>query len=168
MATFKYRLQPLLDQKIQRQEEAEKTLAARIRELAAEQRKLKELEQRQRELAVKKQTRRREILVPRSGESVSGGEVQRRSEYLQGLEADLEQARGAVLAQDLTVEESKERLAQARRNLTACSRQVEILKKHRDKLEQRFRREIERKEALELDDVGNTLFLSRRSGHESP
>jgi len=63
----------------------------------------------------------------------------------------------------LLIEDCKEQVDLAQRHLAKCSREVEILNKHREKLEQRFRREAERKEALELDEIGNMLYSGK--GH---
>jgi flagellar biosynthesis chaperone FliJ len=60
------------------------------------------------------------------------------------------------------LEGCEERLAEARRDLGEITREVEVLHKHRERLEQRFLREIERKDALEQDEIGNVLYMSRR------
>lgn len=156
-AVFKYRLQPLLDGKIELKEEAERKLAGRQKEVRAEEERLSQLEARARGLGETKESFRR---APRTGLTGRGAEFRR--DYLRGLDQDIEDARNACFSQRLALEEAQERLAEARRELAERTREVEILEKHRERLERRFRREIERKEALEQDEIGNMLYASRR------
>ncbi len=56
---------------------------------------------------------------------------------------------------EAALKEAKEHAAEARR-------EVEVLAKHREKQEQRFRRELEAKEEVALDEIGNVLYATRR------
>jgi flagellar biosynthesis chaperone FliJ len=118
------------------------------------------LEGRVRELSARKAELRKALL--HTAASLSGREAGVRKDYLRGLEQDVEAAKDAVFSQRLVVEEVEERLASARSQLAERTRDVEILEKHRDRLEQRYRRDVARKEAIEQDEVGNMLYLSRR------
>ncbi len=162
MPTFKYRLQPLLDQKIDLKKQAEEALGQRQKELRDEQQKLEEFHRQHRELTIKRERLRREVLASPEAEPLTGSEVRRRTEYLKRLQLDVDAAKDAIFSQKLLIEECEERLSEARRQLAQCSREVEILKKHREKLEQRFHREVERKEAVEQDEIGNMLYMRRR------
>lgn len=161
MPGFKYRLQPLLDEKLQLKEDAEEQLAVRQKELRAEQNKMENLEARVRELGDKKAQFRRNLLAGAAG-PLNGQAAALRRDYLMGLEQDTDQAKDACFSQRLAIDEALERVAEARRELAERTREVEILNKHRDKLKQRFEREAERKDALEQDEIGNMLYMSRR------
>jgi flagellar biosynthesis chaperone FliJ len=161
MAPFRYRLQPLLDEKISLKERAAEALAERQKEVRAEERKLEDLQERERGLGDRKAQFRRGLLAGAAG-AFNGRDAALRRDYLRGLDQDAEDARDACFSQKLAVEESAERLAEAQRELAERSREVEILEKHRRRLEQRFLREAERKEALEQDEIGNMLYMSRR------
>ena len=161
MPNFTYRLQPLLDQKIRIKEQAEQALVQKQEQLRLAKEKLEELRAAQRALAQKKQTLRRNLLISHDEQPISGVEISRRREQLASVTLDLEAAKDAVFAQELFIEECKEQVDAAQRHLAKCSRDVEVLNKHREKLEQRFRRELERKEALELDEIGNMLYAGK-------
>jgi flagellar biosynthesis chaperone FliJ len=161
MPTFKYRLQPLLDQKIHLKEQAQEMLVEKQKQLRLAYEKLEELRASEQALVIKKDTVRRNLLVSRDGQAVAGVEVRRRSEHLQHVGLELDAAKDAVFSHQLFIDDCKEQVKLAQQHLAKCSRDVEILEKHREKLEERFYRELERKEALELDEIGNMLYTRR-------
>jgi flagellar export protein FliJ len=165
MPTFKYRLQPLLDIKIERKEALEQELALRRKELAAEQEALAELERAQATLTL----RLAEALRARLGAGLhaSGHVLEQHTDYLRGLSGDVTAGKSAVSAQRLRVRDFEDRVAQARRSLAEAAREVDVLEKHRERLEQRFARALERKEAVEQDEMGGIIFNQKRGAHES-
>jgi flagellar export protein FliJ len=162
MPAFRFRLQPLLDRKIEIEEEARKALKDCQDELAAEETRLEECRARLRELSARLEDLRRNIMTPGPDNTISGDEVHRRAEYLKALGLDVEAAKDAVFAQKLVVDECEDRVKEAEQHLLECRRQVEVLEKYRDRLAERFRREQERKEAVEQDEIGNVIYLSKR------
>jgi flagellar export protein FliJ len=163
MAAFKFRLQPLLDQRIEAAKQAEEAYAARQAALRAEQQRLEDLRQREQDLVAKRQHLRRNIMTPEPGASgLSSGGVQQRVEYVKALALDIDRARDEVFSQKLVVDEAEERVAEAKKHMLECQRQVEVLEKYRERLAERFRREQERKEELELDEIGNMLYMGKR------
>ena len=160
--TFKYRLDPLLNHKTQVKQDAEQSLAARSRELTEEERRLAEVKQHEAELLSLKERTKNELLNPGGGKQITGEEIRRRLDYLRGVDHDVETARGEVFAQKQVVDESQEKLIQARQFLAECAREVEVLEKHRNKAEARYIQQAERKEANELDEIGAHLFISKR------
>jgi len=161
MSSFRYRLQPLLDQKIDLKEQAQRALADKQKQHRLACEKLEELRASEEAIAAKKQMLRRNLLLSENGEVLNGVEIARRREHLQSVSAELEAAKDAVFAQQLFIEQCQEEVDLARRHLADCSREVEILNKHREKLEMRFRREAARKEALEVDEIGNMLYSGK-------
>src|SRR5262249_33579808 len=89
-------------------------------------------------------------------------EVQGRKAFVEALGEDVEKARDAVFSQEMVVQERNEGVGTATRQVAECTRQVDVLEKHRGKLEKRFRDELESKEALEQDELGNVMYLMRR------
>jgi flagellar export protein FliJ len=163
MAPFQYRLQPLLDLKLERRKQLELALAQKQKELAAEQEALAELEHTQAGLEEKLAQSRRSVL----GQGANGYTLGLFTEYLRGLAGDVEAGKGAVSAQRVRVGEFQERVAEARRLLAEAVREVDVLNKHRDRLEKRFQKTVERKEALEQDEMGGIIFNQRRRAYES-
>jgi flagellar export protein FliJ len=160
--TFKYRLDPLLSQKTQVKQDAEQLLAERSREHSEEEKRLAEVKQHEAEKLSLKERARNELLHPGGGKQITGEEIRRRLDYLRGVDHDVETARGEVFAQKQAVDESQEKLIQARRFLAECAREVEVVEKHRDKAEARYVQQVERKEANDLDEIGAHLFISKR------
>src|SRR5262249_831880 len=142
-------------------EQAEEALAEKRKQLELAGEKLEELRASEQTLAIKRQSLRRDLLLSHSAQAITGLEIRRRREHLQSVSLELEAAKDAIFAQQLFIEECKEQLDQAQQHLVACSREVEILNKHRQKLEQRVQREADRKEAQELDEIGNMLYIGK-------
>jgi flagellar export protein FliJ len=153
-SVFQYRLQPLLDQKIERKEQAERTLAERKAELESERARLEELHGKEQALVARKEQARR---------AAFDGQFAFLQDYLRGLSQDIEEAKDAVFAQRYPVEVAEEKLEEARRDLAERTREVEVLKKHRERSEIRWRREAERKEELENEEIGAAMYQARRS-----
>jgi flagellar biosynthesis chaperone FliJ len=160
MSSFRYRLQPLLDQKIQLKEEAAENFSRKQQQLRLANEKLLELRAQEAALATKKDVLRRGLLSSGRG-SLSGMDIKRRTEYLTSIGLDLEAAKDAVFAQQLYIDDCARQADEAQRYLAQCTRDAEILVKHRAKQQERFLREAERKEALELDEIGNVMHSRR-------
>ncbi len=165
MAPFQYRLQPLLDRKLERREELERALAARLRELAAEEEALAELERAQDALKTKLVEALRARL--NIGSQTDGHSLRMHTQYLRGLTADVETGKGAVAAQRVRVGEFHDKVTEARQQLAEAAREVEVLNKHRERLEKAFLKAAERKEALEQDEMGGIIFNQRRRRESS-
>ena len=163
MAKFRFRLQPLLEQKEKAQEEAEREVTARQKELEAEQKEMERLKQRERDLIQQRQELRLNMMKTAEGERLTGDELIRRRTFVEALGQDIDAARDAVFSQRMVVDECEERVTRAKAHVAECKREVEILVKYRDKLQERHRREEERKEELELDEVGNMLYMAKRA-----
>ncbi len=158
MATFRYRLEALLDQKCEAKEAAQRKLAACRAEETAAQAQLEEMEARSREASDRKNAARNHEF---EGE-VSMDEVAARRTDFAIYSRRLEDARDAVLSQRIHLEELAELTETASAALTEASREYEVLLKHRAKAEAEFRAEADRKETLEQEDIAAAMFESRR------
>ena len=158
MAQFRYRLQTLLDQKIDAKEEAQRVLAEAQRRLLTEQNEL-EARRREQESSADVLRRARAGRVSPSIEGSSGEWMRFRRDHIARLADEYDAASDAMRAQELNVTEAEERLAAAREALASRSREVESLKKHRAKLERRFNDEAARREALDHEEMANVIFL---------
>ena len=158
MPAFPYRLQPLLDQKVERKQEAERAQVERRKELRESEARLAELQSRQGELETARTACRTTLL---SGES-TGEEIRRRRDDLSLATRRVEDIKDEVMAQRIEIEERVELLENATAALAAATREVEVLHKHRSRSERRWLAEIERKEAIEQDEIAAALFQTRR------
>jgi flagellar protein FliJ len=159
VAEFRFRLQILLDQKLQIKKQAEEELAKRQTELASEQSVLADLRRREETLVQKVRDARWELAHV---SSISGQELISYAANVDLTVQDVESARDAVFAQEVVIDDFREKVEQAQVHLANSSREAEILTKYRDKLEGRFLRQMAQKEELELDEIGNMLYMSRR------
>jgi hypothetical protein len=161
VAQFQYRLQTLLEQKLQAKEDAQHRLAAAQRELGKQQRELEVCQREQREAADRLQQARAEALSTVTG-ATTGEWMRLKRAHIHMLEEQHARAVAETKAQELSVAEAEERLADARQTLSSRSRDVEVLEKHRSRLERRFRAENERKEALDQEEMANVIYLRGR------
>lgn len=157
---FVFRLQALLDQRIDLRKQAEDELKARENELSAEKKTLQELEQ-----AVVMTValyRRRRTERSKSGMSL-GVPILIQNDALIGLEMDVQEARSAVLSQQILVDQALELVKKA--NVVLASRRVdeEVLEKYRQKAKTRFEHEENYKEELEQDEIGSVIYLGKRA-----
>ena len=163
MAQFVYRLRLLLEQKEEAKKEAERELAQRQKELEAQREHLEVLQQREQELVEKRDRLRRELLNKSAEQDpLTAYEVRERAEFVKVMGVQIEEAKTNVLVQRTVIETCEVKLQQAKSAVEEAKREVEILTKHRAKQEERFMREERAKEELELDEIGNVLFTTRR------
>jgi flagellar export protein FliJ len=157
---FVFRLQELLDRRIDLRKEAENELKARENELAAERKTLQELEDAAEAAAAHYRSKRAER--SRSGMS-RGVPILIQNDSLLGLEMDVKEARSAILSQQILVDQALEVVSQAKEMLASRRLDEEVLEKFREKAKTRFEQEESYKEELEQDEIGNVMHLSRRS-----
>lgn len=159
---FTYRLQVLLDRKEEAKKEAERELARIEQQREAALAKLQSLQLHERSLREKREQLRRDLFNKPAEGDLTAIEIMRRSEFLQELGTQIEEAKSNVLTQMAMVEECDIRVRQASQKVADARREVEVLTKHRSRQEERFRRELQAKEDLALDEVGNVLYTTRR------
>jgi flagellar export protein FliJ len=159
--TFKYRLQPLLDLKNDQKSQLQTSVVQCQKELAAEEEELAALQR----IESQREEKLREARRAMFGGSVgsTGLAIQQYRDYLSGLATDLETARNSTFSQQLRVSEFEAKLAEAKRQLAECLREIDVLTKHRDRLQQRFLKAAELKEAAVQDEIGTTMFVRREA-----
>ena len=164
MPVFHFRLQAVLDRRVEAQKKAEEALSERQKELAVEQQTLKSLEKEANRLTQRYSVRRTERLVKETRESSRLGSI---TNYLFALELDMQAARSSVLSQQLFVDQAQEAVEAAQQTVSVARREVEVLEKYRDKEQHKFELEIARQEELELDEIGNVMFISRHMNDDN-
>ncbi|HEX3821579.1 MAG TPA: hypothetical protein VHW45_14690 [Candidatus Sulfotelmatobacter sp.] len=162
MAAFTYRLQTLLDQKEQLKKQAARELVALEEELRKQTARMQTLQQAVQELTEKRRQMRRDLLSnPAQGAALNAQMVQERAEYAKVVGFQIEDAQADVVTQRGVIEQCESDVQQGKRRAQEANREVEILQKHRAKQEERFRRELQEKEDLMLDEIGNVLYTNR-------
>jgi flagellar export protein FliJ len=163
MAQFHYRLQLLLERKEEAQKEAEGELKRREQELEKQIAELQSLQRREKELIEKRDRLRRELMTrPGDGSELTAHEVRARSEYIKAVGVEIDDARKDIVVQRGVIENCERKVQEAKMSVEEAKREVEVLTKHRTKQQERFLREEQAKEDLELDEIGNVLYTTRR------
>lgn len=163
MAQFTYRLQLLLERKEEAQKEAERELTRQEHELEKQMGVLQSLQRREQELVEKRDRLRRELMTkPGEQGALTAHEVRERSEYVKVVGFDIEDARNNILSQRAVIERCELKVQEAKKAVEEAKREVEVLTKHRAKQQERFLKEELEKEDLELDEIGNVLYATRR------
>ncbi len=163
MTQFNYRLQPLLEQKEELKKEADREVSRREQELQTQLATLESLQHRVQELVEKRQHARQELMTkPGDKGALTAADVLKRSEFIKVLGSEIREAENDVSAQRVVIETCESDVKEAKEHAAEAQREVEVLNKHREKQEQRFRREEEAKEEVALDEIGNVLYSTRR------
>jgi flagellar FliJ protein len=150
-AKFKYRLQKVLDMRVKHEDSTKLDVAARQRERDTEQALLDDLKERE-------NTSQRQM-----NDQLAAGrtaDVQMSNDYLGAL-AD------QIKAQAAKVKAAETRLQEAEAAHKKAQRELEIIKKHKEKSHERWRAEEKRLEGLRLEEmVGNMNALKQRKALE--
>ncbi|RZU42233.1 hypothetical protein [Edaphobacter modestus] len=157
---FVFRLQAILDQRIDLRKQAEDLLKSKEHELAAEKRTLRELEEAVETAAALYRRRRAER--SRSGMSL-GVPILIQNDSLIGLEMDVQEARSAVLSQQILVDQAVELVDEAKAVLASRRLEEEVLEKYRQKVKTQFEQEESYKEEREQDEIGSVIYLGKRA-----
>jgi hypothetical protein len=160
MPAFEFRLQTLLDRRIEEQKHAEEVVATKEKELAVERRTMKEFEDEAQRLADLYQHKRAERFGMGAGK---GGRMANQSDFLLGLKLDVQTAQSGILSQQVFVDQAEQAVREAQDALAICRREVDVLDKYREKAEKKFLQEEAYREELEQDEIGNVMHLSRRA-----
>ncbi|MBV8069881.1 MAG: hypothetical protein JO270_08260 [Acidobacteriaceae bacterium] len=161
MAVFTFRLQTLLDQKFEIEAKARAAVAEQ-QQFVQEQESLL-LEAAGHEKRIERSISRTTDELLLAAETISGADVQRKNDYLAALRQDLKAAHDQTLIQQFAVQEAQMNLNKAQAYALECFREAEKLNRYRAKLEKRFLVMAAKKQELEQDELGTTMYLSRRA-----
>ncbi len=162
MPAFVFRLQTLLDQKLDSEAKARAAVAEKQRALHEQQSVLLRLMEDEERIERSISRTRDELLVV--AVTNAGADVQRKNDYLAVLRRDLSAAHSQTLVQKFAAEEAEMNLNEAQAYALECFREAEKLTRYREKLEKRFFADAAKKEELEQDELGTTMYLNRRAG----
>jgi flagellar biosynthesis chaperone FliJ len=158
MSAFRFRLQPLLDQAIERRDEAEKSVRDKEGALRRLRAAIAALEERV-DARAALHHQRRDAFTRFSG---NGAELRQQEAFLRRESADLGSLRHDLFLERLKVADGEEELMATRAVAAEERRKVETLEKYRDKLLTRFRRAQEEAEESELSEIASTLYIARK------
>jgi flagellar FliJ protein len=149
MAVFKFRMQRLLEQREREEGFAQRDVAELQREC----------------IAIENAIRNRQLMIDDAKEGIraalSGGSVDPRAARMQAGESIHHVMHAQRLA--LLLAGVHTRLEQARRALQECMKRRKAVELLRDRDFERWKRELDRREAAELDDIGTSGWIRRRN-----
>ena len=156
-----YRLQTLLEMRERAEEEAKQAFSEAVKALAAEQKKLKALEEdldrRKAERKVKVQAYMAEVMK-KGANPTSMTQMNRFEERLKDEEAqvalDIERQKEAVREAEKLVEQRRVEMAEA-------AKEKKAIEKHKENWVKQVKHERDQREDLAQEEIGNTLHLQR-------
>ncbi len=157
----KYPLEQLALIKQRRLEEAEKILKEKKEQLAKEQDRLAAVEAERNKVKshrTAKLTQLREELDKGS----TSTKIQQMKQYLKIVDEQLSQKEAKVNEQKKKVVEAEKQVDLARQNLLKKQQDVEKLKMHKVEWDEEMRREMEKQEAVETDEMGSVRHARKR------
>ncbi len=161
MQAFTFRLQALLDQKLDLEAKARVAVAEKERALHEQRDIFLRLLENEKRIELFLFGARKELLLTHV--TNMGADIQRRNDYVAALGEDLRAAHERTVVQKFAVEEAEIKLNEAQGYALECFREAKKLVRYREKLEKRFLAEAAKKEELEQNELGTTMYLSRRA-----
>ncbi|HEX8538296.1 MAG TPA: flagellar assembly protein FliH [Cystobacter sp.] len=158
-----YRLQTLIEMRERAKEEAEQAFSNSVKALAKEKEELQRLEQ---ELVTRKALRKQKVQeylqqVMAKGVTGIGGfnQMNRYEERLKDEEAQLalevERQKDAVITAEKLVE-------QRRREMAEAAKELKAIEKHKENWKKQLKEERDKREEMNQEEIGNTLFMMRQ------
>jgi flagellar FliJ protein len=152
MARFEFKMEALLKLRLMKQQQCERDLAQRVSQLIGHQKQKETIEG-----------------------QISDYYLQIRSSHLQGdieisgLIADrryLNHLHALKLHQIMAISKSQRMVDQARKILAEAKKQTDIMEKLKEKMFIKFKKEMAKKEIIELDDLANskTAWMMQQAG----
>ena len=146
MAKFLYKLQKVLDFRAKKEEKAKQGLSDANHQRDVQQDLLDQL------------TARHSSAQRQMGDQLSAGranDVQASNDYVSSLDGKVKDQKDKLTKAQAAVDEAKKRYIET-------SKERSIMEKHRDKEKLKWRNEEKRIEAINLDEMANTIFLKKR------
>lgn len=158
---FVYRLQILLEQRERGLEDAQRELAAKLEELESSKKTLEVLTRKAEEATEAGQRAAAAVTAP-SPDPVSVSQLMERVERAKALQREAGYAKDEVIEQRIAVQDAEDAVEESRNRLADAMRAVEVLRKHRQRAQDKYRRSEGDREAAEMDEAGVAVFNRRR------
>jgi flagellar export protein FliJ len=163
MSQPKYRLQLILDKRQKEKEDAEKKLALAQKALE-EERKI----EKQKELEVEQAKQRKEDSKKELNQKMLEGlldisKIRQGKDFLKSLDIEIEKAKERLVQQQQKVQQAEKFLEQRRSELIEATTQFQAMEKHKENWLAKIKKEQEAAEQNEQEEIGNVLFLQRKS-----
>ena len=157
----RYRLEALLKIKLRNKREAEIELGRSFRALKEEQQRLKELEEEKKQIIQKREAARRDMAFKLASGESQISDSKKHLAFIQKLAEDEEEKAREIEDQKEEVQRAEERVAQARRDYIDACKEVQVMEKHKELWKQKLKKELEKREDKQMNELGNVLHQIR-------
>ncbi len=156
-----YRLQALVTLRERRKEEAERFLGVKLAELAAEQKRQKEMEDELERMIAKREAKMREYAEKSMKGMMAAQDVVGANVYIERLKEQEEAQENAIEGQKQVVAQKKDEVDDARKQVVLATQDLKALEKHKEKWAAEVRKEQENREEAVMDEIAQTIYLGR-------
>lgn len=163
MAAPKYRLQIVLDKRQKIKEDAEKALGEAQQAVIAEQKKEEECAQEVQKAKQRKEDEKKELNRKTMEGTLSVEKIRMGKEFLKSLDFEIKKAEERLEQQRVRVQEAKDFVEKRRMELVDATKDFQAIEKHKEKFLEQVKKDAEFKEQEEQEEIGNVLFLARKS-----
>ena len=163
MSAPKYRLQIILDKREKAKADAEKLLAEAQQAVIAEQKKEEACLQEVQKAKKRKEDEKAELNRKTMEGKLSVEKIKMGKEFLKSLDFEIKKAEEKLEQQRLRVQEAKDFVEKRRAELVEATKEYQAIEKHKEKFLEQAKKEMEAKEQEEQEEIGNVLFLQRKS-----
>lgn len=156
-----YRLQALVTLRERRKEEAERFLGVKLAELAAEQKRQKEMEEELERMIAKREAKMREYAEKSMKGMMAAQDVVGANVYIERLKEQEEAQENAIEGQKQVVLQKRDEVDEARKQVVLATQDLKALEKHKEKWLLEVKKEQEAREESVMDEIAQTIFLGR-------
>ncbi len=159
---FKYRLEPVLEQKERAKKDAEKALAQARAALEAEKKTLEELEAEKQSLLDRiEESRHQRDQKAMEGELTVQASRQYKL-FIQRLHEERKEADVRIYKQTRVVERAEVEVQKAKDHLLTCAREHEAMSKHKEQWIKQQELELQKKEQKIMEEIGMVQHLKKQ------
>lgn len=158
-----YPLAQILEVKLKRQEEAEKIATQKREALEKETVKLREAEGKRDAVRNHYQEKLAQLRAALDEGGITTTEISQMREYMKGVKEKLLKEEGLVKEQQKKVDKAQDDLNEALKVVKERRLEVDKIKTHRDEWMSAANKEVLKLEEKQLDEVGTTMFYSKKA-----
>ena len=156
-----YRLSVLLELREQAKQEAERFLGECLAALKTEEDRLAQMEDELARMVSRRETRMREYAEKQMRGDMSAQAMISANSFIERLKEQEEPQEKAIESQKEVILQREEEVTEARSKLITANQELKALEKHREKWEEKVKRERAIKEEEALDELAQTIFLNK-------
>ena len=162
MAKPVYRLAALLEVRERKKEEAERYLGECLMALKQEKDRLADLEKELERMKADREARKREYSEKMMRGEMSAQEAIGANQFIERLKEKEELKKDEIESQKKVVRQREQDVEGARQDVMKATQELKTLEKHKEKLEDAWKKEQATKEEDMLDELGQTIFRARQ------